>query len=511
MNQSADSSAAPGIRAHLSLWDAVSIIVGIVIGASIYEIPPSVFKNAGSPWMGLAVWVITGLLCFIGALCYAELASTYPRLGGDYAYLTMAYGSGAGFLYGWAQLAIIQTSNIGMMAYVFADYSIRLWDLPVGTGVLFALLAVGVLSLMNILGVVVGKGTQNILTAAKIVGLGGILVAGFWGGGGMASAFEGRVLTEQPNLMFALVPVFFAYGGWNDAAFVAAEMRNHRRNIPLALILATGGIIVVYVLVNAAYLLGLGFEGVQNSEAVAADVLKLAIGEWGSKAMCLLVMISALGAVNGLIFTSSRIYAALGSDHHIFAPLSRWNPRLGSPVWSLVTQAAITLIMIAAVGTKVGQSWLNQLFVQARLGEVSWEGRGGFGTLLQCSAPIFWIFFSLSALSLFVLRFKNPGKDRPFSVPLFPIIPLIFLATCVYMVYSGIKFAGNFGLVGGGLLLAGIPLWLISRKRRSSDVPQPISAVGFVGTGPGDVTISGSSIGSTVPNPSIEGRAQGPG
>ncbi len=461
----ADSSA-PGIRAHLSLWDAVSIIVGIVIGASIYEIPPSVFKNAAGPWMGLAVWVIAGLLCLIGALCYAELASTYPRLGGDYAYLTMAYGSGTGFLYGWAQLAIIQTSNIGMMAYVFADYAIKLWDLPEGTGVLLAFLAVGVLSLMNIVGVVVGKGTQNILTAAKILGLAGILVAGFTGGQ-VSSAFQGRVLTENPNLMYALIPVFFAYGGWNDAAFVAAEMRDHRRNVPMALITATSGIIVVYVLVNAAYLIGLGFEGVQNSKAVAADVLELALGKWGAKTMCLLVMISALGAVNGLIFTSSRIYAALGSDHKIFAALSRWNPKLGSPVWSLVTQAAITLLMIAMVGTTVGQKSVSQLFVKAQLGEVSWEGRGGFLTLLQCSAPVFWFFFLLSSLSLFVLRYRHPGKERPFSVPLFPIVPLIFVATCGYMLYSGINYAGKLGLVGGGLLLAGVPLWLISRLKET--------------------------------------------
>jgi APA family basic amino acid/polyamine antiporter len=476
------NSPAPGFRAHLSLWDAVSIIAGIVIGASIYEIPPSVFQNAASPWMGLAVWVIAGLLCLIGALCYAELASTYPRLGGDYFYLTRAYGSEAGFLYGWAQLGIIQTANIGMMAYVFADYAVKLWDLPKEWGVLFALLAVAGLSLMNILGVVVGKGTQNVLTAAKILGLGGILVAGFYWGH-VESAVEGPAISPNPSLKFALIPVFFAYGGWNDAAFVAAEMRNPRRNIPLALILATVGIIVIYVLVNGAYLLGLGFEGVQRSDAVAADVLKLARWPWGYQAMCILVMISALGAANGLIFTSSRIYAALGADHVIFSGLSRWHPKLGSPVWSLLTQAASSLVMIAAVGTTIGREGLNELFTKVGLGAVPWEGRSGFGTLLQCSAPIFWFFFLLSALSLFVLRFKDRGMNRPFSVPFFPIIPLIFLATCAYMLYSGIDYAGNLGLVGAALLLVGVPLCLISKLRRSTHVPQPIPAVDLVGTG----------------------------
>jgi basic amino acid/polyamine antiporter, APA family len=461
----ADSSA-PGIRAHLSLWDAVSIIIGIIIGATIYESPPEVFQSAGDPFWGLGVWVIAGLLCLIGALCYAEMATTYPRLGGDYVYLTRAYGSGVGFLYGWAQLTVIQTGSIGMMAYVFADYAVRLWPRFEGSNVLFALGAVAFLSLLNMLGVVVGKGTQNLLTGAKVLGIGGIVIAGFWFGDA-TSAFSGRGISPKPSLMNALVPVFLAYGGWNDAAFVAAEMRNLRRNIPLALVLGTGGVMVIYVLINLAYLLGLGFEGVQNSKAVAAEVLELALGKRGLEAMCLLVMISALGAINGVIFTSSRIYAAMGSDHPIFARLSQWHPKLGSPIWSLLTQAIITLIMIAAVGTTRGRELLSELFAISGLGEVSWEGRGGFFILLKCTAPVFWIFFLLSALSLFVLRWKDRGIDRPFTVPFFPIIPLIFVATCAFMLYSGITFAGNFGLVGGGLLLAGVPLWLISRLKET--------------------------------------------
>jgi amino acid transporter len=483
------AASAPGIRAQLSLWDGVSIIIGIVVGAGIYETPPEVFGNVSSPWIGLGVWAIAGLLCMIGALCYAELATTYPRMGGDYVYLTRAYGAPVGFLYGWTQLAAIQTTNIGMMAFVFGDYAIRLWGLDTSTAVYFALLAVMVLSLVNVLGIVLGKGTQNVLTAAKVLGLGGILAAGlFWGHPTFAT--ETPVPPASALFYGALVPVFFTYGGWNDAAFVAAEIRNGRRNIPRALILGTGAVILIYLLVNGAYLLGLGFEGARSSKAIAADVLELPLSrwssqaaEWSSKAMCLLVMISALGAVNGLIFTSSRIYAALGSDHSIFAGLSRWHPKWGSPVWSLLTQAAITFIMITAVGTTIGRETLNELFTRAHLGKVSWEGRGGFRTLLQCSAPVFWFFFLLSSLSLFVLRFKDRGKERPFSVPLYPILPLIFCATCGYMLYSGIQYADKLGLVGAGLLLAGVPLWLISRKRRNTDALQPIPSVGLVGDG----------------------------
>ena len=466
------------IRAQLSLWDAVSIIIGIVIGAGIYETPRFVCKNVPNAWIGLAVWAVAGLLCLVGALCYAELASTYPRIGGDYVYLTRAYGSPVGFLYGWAQLAVIQTGSIGMMAYVFADYARQLWGLGSTATVLCALLAVAGIALLNLLGVAFGKGTQNFLTVAKVLGLGGILLAGFlWGRNShtLAGPMEGGDLS---SLAVAFVPVFLTYGGWNDAAFVAAELRGSRRNIALALLLGTAAVTVIYLLVNGAYLLALGFEGVRNSEAVAADTLQLMLGRFGFKAMCLLVMISALGAINGLTFTSSRIYAALGSEHGIFAWLSRWHPRLGSPVWSIVTQALISLVMIAVVGTETGQEVLSTLFMALGLGEVPWAGRTGFETLLKCTAPVFWLFFLLTSLSLFVLRFRDPGLDRPFKAPLFPVIPLIFVVTCAYMLYGGIRYAEKLGLVGGAIVLAGLPLYAISTRRSIKEDPlnEPVSS-----------------------------------
>jgi amino acid transporter len=462
------------IQAHLSLWDAVSIIIGIVIGAGIYETPPQVFQKVSGPWMALGVWALAGLLCLIGALCYAELASSYPRLGGDYVYLTRAYGAPVGFLYGWAQLTVVQTGSIGMMAYIFADYAVKFWafgafefgDFKVGPLVVYAVSAVVVLSTLNLLGVVFGKGTQNVLTGAKVLGLGGILVAGFFGAPSPAPHATPPAVSSDSLAALAatLVPVFLTYGGWNDAAFVAAELRNRRRNIPLALILGTAGITLIYLAVNAAYLLGLGFEGAQKSEAIAADVLKLPLGESGYKAMCLLVMISALGAVNGLIFTSSRIYAKLGSEHSIFAWLGRWHPRLKTPVWSLVIQAAISLGLIIGVGTAAGRQLIDAVLAWADKTD-AWRGPGGFQPLLQCSAPIFWLFFLLSGLSLFILRFKDRGTARPFSVPLFPVLPLIFCATCAYMLYGGIQYAGKLGLVGGALVLVGLPLYGLSRRQ----------------------------------------------
>jgi amino acid transporter len=454
-------------QASLGLGDAISIIVGIVVGAGIYETPPLVFQNVSGPWTGLAVWVLAGLLSLVGALCYAELATAYPRSGGDYVYLTRAYGPFVGFLFGWAQLAVILTGSIGMMAYVFADYAVKLVGLEPASGVAFAAAAVIVLTALNLLGVVLGKRTQNVLTAAKVLGLAGVVAVGLLGSQTstpVAAEAEAGHLGFQA-FAFAMVLVFLTYGGWNDAAYVAAEVQDGRRNIPRALLLGTLGITGIYVLVNAAYLVGLGFEGARQSKAVAADLLANVLGPSGGRAISLLVMISALGALNGLIFTGSRLYSALGSDYSALGWLGRWHVRRGSPAGSLLIQAAISLTMILLVGTTAGRSVVNAGTGAVGVAAVAWEGHGGFETLLRCTAPVFWLFFLLTALSLFVLRYKDGAGHRPFLVPLYPVVPLLFCLTCAYMLYGSVGYAGTLGLLGVALLLAGVPVYLISRRQ----------------------------------------------
>jgi basic amino acid/polyamine antiporter, APA family len=454
------------VRAHLGLWDTVSIIIGIVIGAGIYETAPFIFQNVSTPWMGLGVWILGGALSLVGALCYAELATTYPRSGGDYVYLTRAYGRWAGFLFGWAQLAVLMTGSIGMMAYIFANYATRLWNFGQGAEFLFAAGAVIVLSATNIMGMVFGKQTQNVLTGAKVVGLGGIVVAGFaWAGpaAGMVPSADAAIPTGSIGL--ALVLVLYTYGGWNDAAFVAAEVNNKSRNIPRALILGTLSLTVIYVLVNYAYLLALGFDGARQSSAIAADVFARPLGELGANAMSLLVMISALGAVNGLIYTGSRIYSTLGEDYPLFSLLARWHPRRHSPVWSLLAQAVITLALIVIVGTATGRSGINALLERSGLGALSWEGHGGFDTLLRCTAPVFWFFFLMTGIALFLLRVRDRSRPRPFAVPLYPALPLVFCGMCVYMLYSASVYAGKLILIGALPVAVGVLLyWLAARK-----------------------------------------------
>ncbi|HUQ72023.1 MAG TPA: amino acid permease, partial [Planctomycetaceae bacterium] len=220
----------------LSLWDAVSLIVGIVVGVSIYEAPPLIFANSPSPLAGLGFWLLGGAISFVGALIYAELATTYPRCGGEYNYLTRAYGPWLGFLFAWGQLVIIQTGSIGAMAYIFAGYAIKLLGATESAIPWLATLAVLLLTALNLLGLRAGARVQNALTVVKIVGLTAIVVAGF-------TADSGDPWTATPSTgggpgwTLAVILVLYAYGGWSDAAFVAAEVRDVNRNVPRALLL----------------------------------------------------------------------------------------------------------------------------------------------------------------------------------------------------------------------------------------------------------------------------------
>jgi amino acid transporter len=453
----------------LSTWDTVSVIVGIVIGAGIYETPPLIFGSVTSGTWAMIAWAVGGLLCLNGAFTYAELASAYPRSGGDYIYLTRAFGRWLGFLFGWAQISVILTGSIGMMAYVFAGYASTLVDLGSYTPLILALGSVVVLSLTNLCGVALGKHIQNVLSSVKLLGLAAVILAGL---------LVSRTADPAPSVVMpdaggfslaafasALVLVFLTYGGWNDAAFFVADMRD-RKMIVRALTLGILIITLVYLLINAAYLRALGWPAVKESQAIAADSMRAAFGEgygdYAAGGVAMLVSISALGAVNGLIFAGSRVYAAVGEDHRLFAQLARKSPRFESPVWSIAVQATITSAMVLIVGTESGQQALNRAFTSLGIEEVSWAGKSGFDTLLRCTAPVFWLFFLLTSMSLFILRLSEPNVERPFRTPLYPVCPVLFSLTCAYMLYGGIEYAGSLGWVGLSLLLAGVPVYVIS-------------------------------------------------
>lgn len=445
----------------LSLWDAVSLVIGIVIGSTIYKTPGIICSNVSSPGVALALWVLCGGLSFVGALCYAELATTYSRSGGEYNYLTRAFGPWAGFLFGWSQLAIIQTGSIGALSYVFAEYAVEVFQSPSSATVWYALGAVISLTLINALGVHAGRHTQKLLVAAKLLGLLMLIVVG------LSSRANVTMMSTQPvtgpGWPLAMILVLYAYGGWNDAAFVTAEVRHRSRNIPLALLYGLGLISAIYVLVNLAYLRALGFEGLRNSQKPAADALAAVLGENAGRAMSLLVMISALGGLNGLILAVSRVHAVVGTDHPLFSLLGRWSARTKTPVWSLLAQGIVTVAMILAVGTAPGRSLIDQGLRRLSLPTIPWERYyGGFDTLFAASAPIFWFFFLSTGVAYFVLRAIDRDRVRPFIAPWFPLCPLLFCAMCVFGLYSAATYAGPLLPLIAIPFLLGIPLYFLS-------------------------------------------------
>jgi basic amino acid/polyamine antiporter, APA family len=448
------------------MWDAVSIIVGIVVGTAIYKSSAMVFQNVAGPWQALGVWLLGGALSLCGALCYAELATSFPRDGGDYEYLSRAYGRWMGLLFAWAQLTVVLSASIGTMAYAFADYGVRLWPAWAGATAWLAGAAVVALSLLNSFGVVAGKVVQNILSVVKILGLAAVVAAGMWAGDAALELSPPAGNPTIPNLGLALVFVMFAYGGWNDAAFVAAEVRDQHRNLPRALWIGIGGVTVVYLAVNAAYLGVLGFDAARRSSAPAAEVVQHAVGPWGGRAVSLLVMLSALGAINGMILTGSRIYATLGTDFRSFAWLGAWSRRVVAPIAAIAVQGLVSLLLILVVGTQSGRELFDAALGRVGIHGLPWgEYFGGFETLVAASAPVFWAFFLLTGISVFVLRTKCPTIRRPFSIPFYPLPPIVFCATCAYMLFASLVYAKWLVLLGVSPLCLAAPLYWFARRR----------------------------------------------
>jgi amino acid transporter len=450
---------------RLGLWDTVSIIVGIVVGTAIFRSPPDVFSNAGGPLTALGLWLVGGVLAWCGAVCYAELATRYPRDGGDYEYLNRAFGPWCGFLFAWAQLTTVISGNIAIMAYAFADYGARMGLSPKGHSVWLVVAPVVVLSVFNALGVVAGKLVQNLLTAAKIVGLGGLVLAGLVAGGAkpQAEIVEGQI--AEPRIGLALVFVFYAYGGWTHAAYVAAEVRDQHRNLPRALLLGVVGITCVYLAVNAVYLTVLGFDGASRTLTPATDVLERAVGPWSGRAVSLLVMISALGAINGMILTGTRIYATWGADYPALAWFGRWNRRLAAPTVAIALQAVIAVILIVLVGTAAGRNLWDAIFQAVGLEGLPWEEySGGFETLVAGSTPVYWTLSLLTGIALFFLRGSDRSTDRAYTMPLFPLPAVAYCATCAYMLWASVTYARWLVLLGFVPLAAGGVLALCVRR-----------------------------------------------
>ena len=454
MRETEASGAAEPVPA-LSVRDAVAITVGIVVGAGIFRTPSLVAANAGSEGAAMLIWLAGGAISLVGALCYAELTSAYPHAGGDYHYLTRAYGRPLAFLFAWSRITVIQTGSAALLAFVFGDYASQLFRLGEYSEPIYAAAVIAALTGLNILGVRQGTRTQNWLTAIEVLSLITVIVAGLAlatadaPAATQAAAGQGGGAPPSVSLGLALVFVLLTYGGWNEAAYVSAEVGGSRRNVARALLISIAIITGLYLLVNWAYLRGLGLAGVAGSEAVAADLMRRAVGHRGAQFVSLLVAISALTSANATIITGARTNYALGRDFKLFRFLGRWRGGANTPANALVVQGVIALALVLA-GTLA---------------------RGGFASMVEYTAPVFWLFFFLTGLALIVLRLREPEIPRPFRVPLYPVTPLLFCAACLYMLQASLAYTGAGALAGVAVLLAGVPVLLLARRTQHETAP----------------------------------------
>ncbi|HWS54476.1 MAG TPA: APC family permease, partial [Pyrinomonadaceae bacterium] len=308
--------------------------------------------------------------------------------------------------------------------------------------------AVAGLTGLNLLGVRQGSRTQNLLTAIEVSCLVLVIVAGLmWAAPAPEAAPAAEPAaggTSRAALGLAMVFVLLTYGGWNEAAYVSAEITGPRRNMAWALILSIGVITALYLLVNLAYLRGLGLGGVAGAEAVAADLMRGAVGERGAQFVSLIIAVSALTSANATVITGARTNYALGRDFRVFGFLGRWHRGANTPATALAVQGLIALALIL-IGTLA---------------------RRGFETMVEYTAPVFWCFFLLTGLALIVLRVKEPHVARPFRVPLYPLTPLLFCAVCAYMLQASLAYTGRGALVGVAALLTGLPVLWLARRRQ---------------------------------------------
>lgn len=432
----------------LSRIDVVAIVIGVVIGAGIFSLPSLVAGILGDPWLIAAVWIAGGVLTAIGALCFAELATAFPDPGGEYHFLTRAYGRECGFMYAWARMTVIQTGSIATLAFVGGDVAQQLLPLgEFGTSIYAALSIVG-FTWLNLLGVRQTTMVQTALESLTVIGMIILIVVAFAVATPPAEAAPPRPFSWSA-FGLAMVFVLFTFGGWNEAVYISAEVRDRRRDLPIALLIGLGIITLLYVGINLAFLKALGPVAMAKSQSLGTDVMRFALGEGAALFMTLLVLVIVLTSVNVTILTGARTSFALGRDFQPFRFLAVWTAGRNQPTRALLVQGAVALLLVL-------------------LGAVS---REGVKTMVEYLSPVFWTFFLLTGFSLIVLRRREPNAERPFRVPFYPLTPIIFCLSSAYVLYSSLAYTGMGALVGVAVLAAGLPfvVWI---RRAPTRLPQ---------------------------------------
>jgi APA family basic amino acid/polyamine antiporter len=446
------------LKRDLGVFAALAIVVGTVIGSGIFRVPQAMILNVGSVRLVFLVWVVGGMLSLAGALTYAELAAAMPGAGGEYVYLTEAYGPLWGFLYSWTQMWVAKSGSIATLATAFFEYTAHfvpqfesVWftagPFSVKYGQVFALVLILLLGGINYLGVRIGGDVQVAVTAVKValiafVILAGLLYAHPSSDLGLAAGAPSSLPSAPPvfaGFIAALVGALWAYDGWNNVGMVASEVKNPQRNLPLALIGGTLGVIAIYMLANWAYFRVLSPAEVGAHKLVAAEMMQRIGGSAGASAVSIAAMISIFAALNGSILTGARVPYAAARDGLFFRSAAWVHPAFHTP--------GVSILMLSA--------WSAVLVLSGKYEEL-------FDFVIFGS----WILYGMATASVFVLRRTRPDLPRPYKTFGYPAVPLLFLAGAVVLEISTLWTKPRESIAGIILILLGLPFYFYWRSRR---------------------------------------------
>lgn len=447
---SSQSSWSPQLARRLGLFDATMIVMGGIIGSGIFINPYVVARQVTDPFLILGVWAIGGLIALAAAFIWAELAALRPEAGGQYAYLRDAFHPAVAFLYGWALLLVIQTGGMAAVAVTFAHYFLELTNIPL-SGSAVAVIALASLTIVNCLGVKAGSTVQNFLMVLKIFAIVGLIGAGLWLAAPHAVISQSEIPVATGPLSFdlltaigaAMVPVLFAYGGWQTTSFVAGEIREPRRNLPLGLIIGVSGVVALYLAVNFVCVRVLGPTGLASTTTPASDVMRLALGETGAQAIAAGIAISTLGFLSQGMLTAPRVYFAMAEDGLFFRSVGRLHPRTLVPVVAIALQGVMAIIIALS---------------------------GRYEQILNYVVSVDFIFFGLTATCVFLFRRRRAGGGPTDTgvrlitrIPGHPITTALFIAACWLVVINTVYRYPENTLIGLAIVLAGIPAYLFWR------------------------------------------------
>jgi APA family basic amino acid/polyamine antiporter len=422
----------------LDLLDSSSIVVGTMIGTGIFIVPSSIAQDLPSIGMILAAWVLAGIISFFGALAYAELGAIMPRSGGQYVYLRESYGSFLAFICGWTYFLVIQSGSIATVSVGFSIYLSYLIPSIPNASTWAPLGLIALLTFINYRGVRAGAWVQLTFTMLKIIGLALLMASAFLSKAPAAfewssesSAFSGQ------HLGLAMLACFVAYDGWHAIAFIAGEVREPERNLPLALALGVAIVLLIYLLVNLAYMKVLPLAEIAASGHVATKVAERTMGSIGAIVVTITIVLSSIGAANGAIMTGSRIYFAQALDGLFFQKLGKIHPRFETPSFSILAQGAWTALLTLS---------------------------GSYETLFSYVLFAAWIFHALTVLGVPILRRKHPKLMRPYKMWGYPVTPWLFVAFALWFVLNTMITKPSSSLIGSAIIASGLPIYFVWRS-----------------------------------------------